>query len=168
MNEEQFLLLQEAVQWAADQHDREWLGMKQKGLYWDQSQWFEGKLLSRTKKIGSTKIHFISVACGSSCCVAGNVTTLVGAKPVLSEVDKDRYSQYHGEHVATGTCLTKDGRVMEIPLYAIEVLGVTEQEANSLFSGNNDIDKVIRKATHLARKYGFKLEIHRKTDGRPA
>lgn len=73
------------------------------------------------------------VDCGTTACIAGWAVQLHGYKFLLHDGD-----QYAIE------CIARNGRVMNIEYKAQELLGLTDDEANSLFINTSKDDAVDR------------------------
>lgn len=104
--------------WAAGEQAKADLGLPSE---WDQGLW----LVNRT---GS---------CGTACCIAGKVAIEDGGVPVWNSG-----SPSAGEPSST-VRLPGRGDVL-VEEYAAEALGLDDDQADMLFSGDNDLDAILR------------------------
>jgi hypothetical protein len=159
-------LLRKTFDWVTEQNERAEAGLPSE---WDQGTWVRtgngdfhdalnirhelldtsgGVLTARTDKIPEVKKTLAAMAqnCGTACCVAGYVT-------LLDHPFEDAFigTAISGLPGAEGTAL------VDPEDYAREALGLTEDEANELFSGGNEYGDIKRVMTQIAERAGERL-----------
>jgi len=157
MTEDQFLMLQEAVQWAATDEDLRWAGRESDTVKWDQNTWGRGVAQRGLIHVGGHSFRPVKMSCSSACCLAGNGALLAGAQMV-----QWTHLGHAGEETNVDYCVTPDGRLENIATYAQEVFGLDSAEAEHLFHSGNEIHTLIEYATMFAARAGFTLVVHRK------
>lgn len=162
MNEDQFLILQSAVQFAADDNDAASHGERRGDMRWYQGSWFLGKTTGEMATANDMTYATVETVCGSTCCIAGNVAAQMGAKFILLTAD---YSlrDWEGISVNVSSCIPTGETVpVTIENYARRALGITNNEAANLFQGTLTLSGVIKRAHQIAKGYGYDLVITRK------
>ena len=115
-------LLQKTLDWAYG----EW----QKKLRGEVSEWHQGDWTVATAEVYWDNEELVEkalsagTACGTSCCIAGKVALDAGWKPASG---------------VGGATVLRDGEFDTVRDVAIELLGVSEDDATRLFYGQNTI-----------------------------
>jgi len=157
MNEDQFLLMQDAVQWAADEHDRGTGDRK-----WNQNTWGTGRI-GQTPVKGVAGHYPLKMDCGSSCCLAGTAVLMAGAKIVVYLGVDGTKSHEPGEVMSASECVPAGAtQSVPIPEYARQVMGLDGYASRYLFEGSRSIDQMIAYATEIAQHHGYTMTITRK------
>lgn len=101
------------------------------------------------------------LSCGTSFCIAGNITQVSGASFLIPEKYLDRSSFNYGDEatLAVDYCLTPDGDVKEVEHYAMEILGMERYDMNDLFGGSNTIERVVDQANELLEAHGHEQVV---------
>lgn len=152
-------VLVNAVDWAIDEfnksktdHGDNWGGS------WNQGTWFRGKPTKRALRDEHGRARTqVSVSCGSSFCVAGNICASAGDRFVVGgepEAWKD-FDTIGVDHVMP----VGSKQLIFIEQRATELLGASDHDDNlgSLFGGDNDIQEVVEIATAIAKTHGYKV-----------
>lgn len=119
-------LLRSTLEWAYDQWHRQQRGEISE---WEQGDW----VIETAHRIPSYKEPVLralideGVLCGTSCCVAGKIAYGLGYRQISRGSSLMQLPKVSRIHARTAS---------EI---ATEALGITEEEADDLFSGDNDI-----------------------------
>lgn len=119
----------EVVKWAAGEDAKQKLGLPSE---WEQGYW----LSYRGEGTGIGANGF----CGTACCIAGKVALDDGWRP------PPELSAWRGN---VGATVIKNDEVRSVGPLAREILGLTENQADRLFSGDNTYEDVIRIAREI-------------------
>jgi hypothetical protein len=102
----------------------------------------------------------VSVICASGCCLAGDLVKANGDQFIVSTKERNI-----SEYVATGAaipvffCMDEENTVHRIGQRAMDLIGVTTEQGDSLFKEDNTAEVIVNKATNIARKYGHELTV---------
>jgi hypothetical protein len=140
-------------------------------FHWDQGTWgrLNGSLLdedveaSTGQKEDEGLVDYIPIpiTCATACCLAGNTVLTEGEKFILpvntayvtaAEAVRELRED---DALEVSMCVSKEGVVSNISARARELLGITDQQAEYLFGGGNDIDDVCYFAEAIAIAHGF-------------
>jgi hypothetical protein len=152
-------LLTRVVQWAVDEENP--ATGTATSPRWDQGVWGASRALSShvvepaENNVDLCAQSYVAVKCDSGCCLAGNTTLINGdtfiieANEVPTDPNNDDYA------VEVSRVLTRDTKaVRRISERATELLGLTDAEADVLFSGGNEIREVVGYADAIAERHG--------------
>lgn len=156
MDQKQFERMQTGIQWAVDEQ------RQHSNLRHYQGLWAYGIIkgpvdtneVITTSNVYGTQVQVTEV-CATACCLAGNVVIAHG----------DRIVEYVFENGLEGRttdanhCLDGEGNLRKIATRAKELMGLTDVEAQVLFSGDNSVDALIRTGEHIAARHGHTLTI---------
>jgi hypothetical protein len=101
-------------------------------------------------------------ACGTAACLAGSAVLLHGgetfAAPMIWTLAGTMVRDEDTSYV-----VTKDNRVIHVDDRAVELLGLSNDDASRLFyldsHSDADMNNIVQVATEIASRYGHKLEI---------
>lgn len=135
---------------------------------WDQGVWVGEGELGRGRRIttfnedpefqntyGPDRAKEVKVRCGTAFCVAGWACHAEGDKFVA--VGYDYYGDFDIDPVPDYAVPKGSNTAYDIGERARMLLGITDEEANELFAGNNSIQDVRRIARKIARRRGERL-----------
>lgn len=120
------------AEWAAAQEARRRLDLPSE---WDQNHWLLnlGEVLTEV------------APCGTACCIAGKVTLEDGWLPNAAVDSPENWTISESEDYVIK--VDKSGKPVGdaryVPEVAQEILGLTDDQANRLFDGDNDLDDVL-------------------------
>jgi len=100
---------------------------------------------------GNHVVAIDPMTCGTTGCIAGHICVLNGDDYLVP-----RYSDI-GEVVNVEYVVDAQGEVYSIKTRAMQLLGITWNEAAPLFEGTNSIDTVERVAQQIAAAHGEEL-----------
>jgi hypothetical protein len=173
MDQKQFELLQQEIQWVVDEARRKAAHQSTKAVAHDQQHWSVGRVSrnSETVKIEKSgpfvddtwlQLTQPMVVCATSCCLAGGAVVSHGDRIVVfnSGMDLRMYgTSSESRTVAAEFCVDSEGTLHSISHRAQELMGLTGGEASFLFSGGHSAESLRVEATKIAAKHGFHLEI---------
>lgn len=124
--------------WAAGEDARRRLGLP--------SEWYQGFWLTRDP-----------AGCGTACCIAGRVALQDGGIPVVNDDNYDALDRETSKREwessdsidATRVWLPKRHEPVDVEEYARKALGLSQEEADDLFNGTNDLDAMLREIARL-------------------
>lgn len=121
------------AQWAAAEHAKKELGLPSE---WDQSQWLRK----------GVHVPGDGWTCGTSACLAGKTVLDAGWLPAFGE--------FYGDGESTGMIVRVDEDGEEITRSHAEeeaqkILGLNSRQAGALFSGDNDLARVLEVISNL-------------------
>jgi hypothetical protein len=149
VDQKQFNIFQEAIQWVADEARHKAEGERSHGLKHLQAEWGMGRTVAE-RLVAHPSYR---VVCATACCVAGNIVLLNGDRFVSDSALPADCT------VAVQSCVTAEGDVMDIDDRAIELAGLSEGEAAMLFGGANSWTDIVEMAIQIAKVHGFELEV---------
>lgn len=171
MNHEQSLILRRAVEfavreaaWEAQSKDTRQVLSENKAGRWYQGAWGQipmGLARSISDRItgagdwdGREYVAIPPLSCGTSFCIAGNITQMAGAKFVLP-TDYLTSSYGDDEEVSVDYCVPAGSDTIRgIEDYALEVLGFDDiDDMNGLFGGSNRLRDVVTYANEMLARY---------------
>jgi hypothetical protein len=158
MDQKGFDLFQSAIQWVADEMNREMGESRAYPMSHNQGFWAEGTVTGPVEGTYQGEEYHMLAVCPTAGCVAGNIVTLhgdtlVGMDPMMG-LGVTRPTFMVVEH-----CLDDGGEMHAIAARARELVGMTASEARALFSGENSRENVIQLAQVIARNHGFDLTL---------
>jgi hypothetical protein len=154
MDRKQFDLFQTAIQWVADEQRRKKQHRRKNGPSHVQSLWGSGKVVEWINTRWGGRNLTSSVVCASSCCLAGNIVHLHG--DLLVELNS---KVRPGNTTTVEHCLDEKGTVHTINERARALVGLTNQQASSLFASSRDAAQIIQQAQVIAARNGYELEV---------
>lgn len=96
------------------------------------------------------------LSCGTSFCIAGNITQMAGAQFIIPDryLGPD-YNYADDTEINVDYCVPfGEDRIVGVEEYALEVLGMELSDMNDLFGGSNTIERVVDQANELLEQYG--------------
>lgn len=157
MNEKQFDLFQGAIQWVADEQKfhRGETDERVSNVQHQQTLWAQGPTtgedVEATNRYGTQQRA--TVVCPTSACVAGNICVLNGDKFVIDGTAPSGFVR-SVDHV-----VDDEGQMHTIKRRAIDLVGITDGEAQLLFNGDNTRTAVIKRAQLVAERHGRTLNL---------
>jgi hypothetical protein len=117
---------------------------------WRQSDWISSVAeLDAAVREYIVEHEVVPWNCGTAYCVAGHVALAKGAKLTPHVIDQlagrgDYVNEdsYYRNRFSTGTIIRPDGRREAVDEYAMEVVGLSYDQATTLFAGPNTLEMI--------------------------
>lgn len=119
--------------WAETEHEKSLAGQPSE---WDQESWFQlPRELEEAEFAPMDEVPDLVLGCGTACCLAGKVSWDAGGRPLLKKSHFDDFSYF-----STSIVAFPDGSQAPVNTFAQDHLGLSDEEADVLFSGSNTIE----------------------------